>query len=157
MPITINQSCGRVNGKTERSACCQKVGRFVTIQAKGDSEEEEALEIGKIIIKVAVAVCDESEYEENLCNYFDQPNLFDENLFNDDRNDGSCIPTTTPTSTTTTSTTTTSTSTTTICDPTPLRGKIQGICQVLKGKNKNMSIFRFKSSFMETGSTCTRR
>ena len=102
-------------------------GRFVTIQAK--SEEESPLEIGKITVKVAPSSCRDNQ---DICQLVDDPGVYVENQFNDDRNDGSCIPTTTTTttsttSTSTTSTSTTSTSTTTICDPTPLRGEIGGL------------------------------
>ena len=152
LPISINQYCGDVNGKTIRSVCCQMTGRFVTIQAKGT--EETPLEIGKLTIKVAAPFCDDSENNKNLCTLFDEPDGFDENEFNDDRNDGSCIPTTTTTttsttstSTTTTSTTTTFTTTTTICDPTPLRGQIGGIYDFLEDTTIHQSLGASASSW----------
>ena len=119
-PLTSNQYCGSVNGKTARSVCCHMIGRFVTIQAI--TTETAPLEIGKITIKVAAPSCTETEENENLCGLLDQHGVYDENQFNDDRNDGSCIPTTT-----TTTTTSTTTSTTTQCDPTPLSGDIGGL------------------------------
>ena len=119
--LSINTHCGDVDGKSVRSVCCNKHGRFLTIQVK--SSEQKSLEIGKILVHVAAPGCAEDD-DENLCALVAEPEVYDENIFNDDRNDGSCIPTTTTTSTTTTSTTTTST--TTLCDPTTLsRGDIE--------------------------------
>ena len=119
--LSINTRCGDVDGKSVRSVCCNKHGRFLTIQVK--NSEQKSLEIGKILVHVAAPGCAEDD-DENLCALVAEPEVYDENIFNDDRNDGSCIPTTTTTSTTTTSTTTTST--TTLCDPTTLsRGDIE--------------------------------
>jgi hypothetical protein len=97
------------------------IGRFVTIQAI--TTETAPLEIGKITIEVAAPSCTKTEENENLCDLINEPGMYNENQFNDDRNDGSCIPTTT---TTTTTTSTTTTSTTTQCDPTPLMGDMGG-------------------------------
>ena len=121
--LTINEPCGDVDGKSVRSACCMKLGRFVTIQAK--STEQETLEIGKILVHVTAPYCSEADKEKDLCALFNDADDYDEAQFNDDRNDGSCIPTTTSTTTSTTSTSTTST--TTLCDPTPLRGALEGM------------------------------
>ena len=119
--LSINTHCGDVDGKSVRSVCCNKLGRFLTIQVK--SSEQKSLEIGKVLVHVAAPGCTEDN-DEDLCDLVEESEVYDENQFNDDRNDGSCIPTTTTTTTTTTSTTTTST--TTLCDPTTLsRGDIE--------------------------------
>ena len=108
-PITINDYCGKVDGKILKTACCQKLGRYVTIQAKETNEV--ALKIGRILIKVSAPLCTDSEHHENLCDLLDLPEGFDENQFNQNRKNGSCDPAMTAETATTTIITPTNTTT----------------------------------------------
>ena len=125
-PLTVNNLCGVMNGKTSKSVCCNHHGRFVTIQAKGPNSywnwrTHYPLEVGYFVVKAATSKCPK-EFEENLCSTYGGTGGFQESDYSDIRNDMECYPstTTTTTSTTTTSTTTTSTTTTSTTTTTPV-------------------------------------
>ena len=62
--LTTNTDCGDVDGKTSRVACCGLAGvRYVTIQLTSSSSS--SLEIGKLLVRVALPRCDPTKVTTN--------------------------------------------------------------------------------------------
>ena len=68
--LTSNTDCGVVDGRTSRLACCGLAGaRYVTLQLTSPSNPAN-LKIGKLVVKVALPLCDPSQVFKVTFNHF---------------------------------------------------------------------------------------
>ena len=68
--LTSNTDCGVVDGRTSRLACCGLAGaRYVTLQLTSPSNPAN-LKIGKLVVKVALPLCDPSQVLKETFNHF---------------------------------------------------------------------------------------